>query len=131
MGIIVTLSGSSGSGKTTLAEEIISQLCGRMIESVTSRPPRERDKQGEFLYLTPEEFECAEKRKEFLWVTPLIHGSRYGTLKESVGQALREDGIRLMIITVGYTRHLADNHLNSTKLVATNARRHLVEEEEY
>lgn len=103
MGTIITISGASGSGKTTLADHLLSlgpQY--RMVESATTRPPRERDRSGEFLYLSPGEFEQRERENKFLWITPPIHGTRYGTLRESVGKALVGDCVSIMIITIEY-----------------------------
>lgn len=101
MGTIITISGPSGSGKTTLADHLLSlgpQY--RMIESATTRPPRERDRPNEFLYLAQEEFNQMEHEDKFLWVTPPIHGTRYGTLRESVEKALKGSNISIMVITI-------------------------------
>lgn len=101
MGTIITISGVSGSGKTTLTEHLLSlgpQY--RIVESVTTRQPRERDRPDEFLYLSPNEFVAKEQSGDFLWVTPPIHGTRYGTLRESVGKALTGNSISIMVITV-------------------------------
>lgn len=101
MGTIITISGASGSGKTTLADHLL--LLGphyRVIESATTRPPRERDRPNEFLYLAHEEFNQMEHEDKFLWVTPPIHGTRYGTLRESVDRALACPDVSIMIITI-------------------------------
>lgn len=103
MGTIITISGASGSGKTTLADHLLSFGPEyRTVESVTTRAPRERDRPGEFLYLSPGEFEQRDQENKFLWVTPPIHETRYGTLRESVGKALTGTGISIMIITIEY-----------------------------
>lgn len=103
MGKIITVSGVSGSGKTTLLEHLLSRGPQyRIIESVTTRQPRERDHPGEFLYLSPNEFLQKEMMGEFLWATPPIHGVQYGTLRESIGEALVSNSISIMVITIEY-----------------------------
>lgn len=101
MGTIITISGPSGSGKTTLADHLLSLGSQyRIIKSVTTRHRRERDRPDEFLYLTHEEFNKMEHEDKFLWVTPPIHGTRYGTLRESIKRALIDPGVSVMIITI-------------------------------
>ncbi len=109
MGTIVTVSGVSGSGKTTLVDYLLSlSPKHHLVESVTTRGSRNRDRPGEFLHLSPDEFLSKEKQGKFLWVTPPIHGVRYGTLRESVGKALRSDSVSFMIITIEYLQVLRD-----------------------
>jgi guanylate kinase len=106
---IITISGPSGSGKTTLANYLLSlgpEYC--MLESTTPRPPRPRDIPGEFLHLPEEEFKKRDLQGDFLWPVVDVHGVRYGTLKKSVGMALRESTISIMVITVDYTKRLHD-----------------------
>lgn len=101
MGTIITISGSSGSGKTTLADHFLSlgpQY--HIIESVTTRNRRERDRPNEFLYVPHDDFNQMEHEDKFLWVTPQIHGTRYGTLRESIKIALTCSGVYIMIIAI-------------------------------
>ncbi len=103
---ILTVSGASGTGKTILAKHLISLGPEyRMIESVTTRTQRPRDTPGEFLHLTDEEFKEMEDNKKFLW-TATVHDTHYGTLKESVGKALLQDHVSIMVITIDCTRPL-------------------------
>lgn len=101
MGTIISISGVSGSGKTTLADHLLSlgpQY--RIIESSTTRAPRKRDRPDEFLYLSADEFKRRERENKFLWVTPPIHGTCYGMLRESVEKALTRSGVSVMVITI-------------------------------
>ena len=59
----------------------------RIIESITTRPPRGRDHPYEFLHLTLGEFENKRLQGEFLWVTPLIY-ELMTTLIESATKAI-------------------------------------------
>lgn len=109
MGTIITISGPSGSGKTTLLEHLLSRGPHyQMVKDATSRARRTRDIEGELLYLSDNEFSEKETLGEFLWATPSIHGSRYGTLRESVGKALTQDGVSIMMITVEYVKNLIE-----------------------
>ncbi len=101
MGKIITISGVSCSGKTTLRDYLFLSIKNcRLIESVTARAPRERDRNGEFFYISEEEFAEKEKWQEFLLATPPIHGARYGTLKRSIDDAVASDATSLMVITI-------------------------------
>jgi len=108
MGTIVTISGPSGSGKTTLVDQLLSRGPKyHWIPSVTSRAPRERDVEGEFLYRTSNQIEECVAHGEFLWITPPIHGTQYGTLKQSLEEAFCVSGFHLMMITLEYIEVLA------------------------
>lgn len=108
MGKIITISGVPGSGKTMLRDHLLisGKFCFstkkdcRIIESVTTRAPRVRDRPNEFLHISEEEFTQKESTGKFLWITPPIHGARYGTLKRSIDNAIRSSELSLMIITI-------------------------------
>lgn len=107
--MILTISGASGSGKTTLAEIILTTYLtdSSILESVTTREPRERDLPDEFFYITEAEFSRKEAHDDFLWTTKPIHGTRYGTLKESVDFALESTNhLYIMIIAPAYLQDL-------------------------
>lgn len=117
MGTIITISGPSGSGKTTLANHFLSlgpQF--RMIESVTTRLPRERDRPGEFLYIAHEEFNQMEHEDKFLWVKQ-VHGKRYGTLRESVNKALTDFNFSIMVITIECLPLLYSNAMENAQKI--------------
>lgn len=118
MGKIITISGVSCSGKTTLRDYLFLSGNCRLVESVTARAPRDRDRNGEFLYLSKEEFAQKEAAQEFLWVTPLVHGARYGTLKKSIDDAVASNKTSLMVITIGSVPDLVSYVGNSAEIVA-------------
>lgn len=101
MGKIITISGVSCSGKTTLRDYLsLTKNDCRLVESVTARAPRARDRNGEFFYISEEEFTQKERDGKFLWTTPPIHGARYGTLRRSIDDAIASSKTSLMVITV-------------------------------
>lgn len=118
MGKIITISGVSCSGKTTLCNYLFLSGDCRIIESVTARAPRDRDRNGEFLHLSKEEFTQKENAQEFLWVTPWIHGARYGTLKKSIDEAIVSNKTSLMVITVDSVPDLVNYVGDSAEITA-------------
>ncbi len=100
---IITISGPPGSGKTMLIEHLLK--IGpeyRMIEGITTRTKRTSDMPGEFSYKTDLEFQEMVDNNKFLWTVD-EHGYRYGTLKDSIGAALRGASTSIMNITIDYT----------------------------
>lgn len=118
MGKIITISGVSCSGKTTLRDYLFLSGNCRLVESVTARDPRDRDRNGEFLYLSREEFAQKEATREFLWVTPPVHGARYGTLKKSIDDAIASNKTSLMVITIGSVPDLINYVGDSAEIIA-------------
>ena len=84
--LLLVVSAPSGAGKTTLCERLLSEFSDRIAYSVscTTREPREGEVDGrDYHFLTPEAFEARASRGDFL-EHALVHGSRYGTLREEV-----------------------------------------------
>lgn len=79
-GLIFVISAPSGSGKTTLCNELLSGPL-KLVASVslTTRPPRQGEKQGEdYFFVSREEFESRRKKGEFVeWAE--VYGNFYGT----------------------------------------------------
>lgn len=117
MGKIITISGVSCSGKTTLRDYLFLSGNCRLVESVTARDPRDRDRNGEFLYLSKEEFAQKETAQEFLWVN-LVHGVLYGTLKKSIDDAVASSKTSLMVITIDSVPDLVNYVGDSAEIVA-------------
>src|SRR3989344_8004502 len=96
---IITLTGASGSGKTSIFKALQSinpRL--QLIESYTTRKPRGTDLPGEYVYMeSQEKFSKLKAEGKFLWDVG-EHNNAYGTLKESVDQALRADTPKIMLL---------------------------------
>ena len=84
-GMLLVLSGPSGAGKGTLGERLIREDTSfRFSVSCTTRKPREGEAHGIHYYLQNEaEFDKAVRRGLFL-EHAVVHGHRYGTLREHV-----------------------------------------------
>jgi len=93
MGPLIILSGPSGSGKSTVIQRLLdaSNLPLRLSVSVTTRPQRKNENEGEDYYFRDrQQFEEALARNEFLeWAE--VYGNRYGTLRAEV-ESKRQDG---------------------------------------
>ncbi len=81
--------GPSGVGKTSFVEALRQRDNRfRSLLSVTTRKPRDTDLEGEYQYVTLEQFEEWEAQDDFQWKVPKgQNGCRYGTLKCSVVEA--------------------------------------------
>jgi guanylate kinase len=88
-GILFVISSPSGGGKGTLIRRILTHM-PRLGYSVswTTRAPRQGEKNGrDYHFVSPEEFEAARERGEFLeWAN--VHGNLYGTSLKVVEREL-------------------------------------------
>ena len=98
MGRIITFTGASGSGKSTIVKELLNDSNYKIVLSITTREKRESDLLGEYNYISLRDFEELDRSKQFAWSTPLVHGNKYGTLKESILETLTDDRNNLMIL---------------------------------
>jgi guanylate kinase len=88
-GLLLVLSSPSGAGKTTLAGRLIaSDPSLKLSVSVTTRPPRQGERDGrDYLFIDREEFERRQQAGELIeWAE--VHGNFYATPKGPVLQAL-------------------------------------------
>ena len=90
-GLLIVLSSPSGAGKTTVSRMLLDaehELA--MSVSATTRPMRPGEAQGvDYYFVNDAEFDRMIQANEFVeWAT--VFGSRYGTPKGPVKQALRE-----------------------------------------
>jgi guanylate kinase len=100
-GQLLVLSAPSGAGKTTLARMFVARTPGAFFSvSATTRAPRGHERDGvDYHFLSPERFQSLVDAGAFAeWAE--VHGHRYGTLRESVEQALREGGVAVFDIDV-------------------------------
>jgi guanylate kinase len=100
-GILIVISSPSGGGKTTVIREVRKRRpeLGYSV-SCTTRDPRPGEVDGEnYIFLSESEFLRRLKLGDFLeW--EYVHGYRYGTLKDTVAQALKRGESLLFDIDV-------------------------------
>lgn len=93
---ILILIGPSGSGKTTIAREFLKSPEFELVQSVTSRLPRETDG-GDYRFVSREEFRRMIGQGAFLeWSS--YKGEFYGTPKDSVEEIIQRGKTALMIL---------------------------------
>jgi len=102
-GLLIVLSAPSGTGKTSVLFEVLKRHPEMKFSvSVTTRTPREGEKDGiNYHFITEEEFKASVKKGELLeW--NVVYGNKYGTLKRSVSEVLEKgESIILDTDTVG------------------------------
>jgi guanylate kinase len=100
-GLLLVLSAPSGAGKTTLAHRFRAAHPDAIFSvSVTTRPARRGERDGvDYHFVTPERFAELVAQGAFAeWAE--VHGQRYGTLRATVDEALRDGRIALFDIDV-------------------------------
>lgn len=105
--MLVILSGSSGSGKDTIKKELM-KLSKDIVTlpSVTSRTPREGEKEGDpYIFVSKDEFEQMIDRGEF-YEYNYHHNNYYGTSKKVLNSKLNEGKIIVKDIDVNGTENL-------------------------
>jgi len=89
--IVFVISGPSGSGKTTLWKRLLKEFkdITRSV-SVTTRPPRKREKNGrDYTFVSEKKFLEMIRKGEFLeWA--LVHNHYYGTPKKNIENAKKK-----------------------------------------
>jgi len=97
--LFIVISAPSGTGKTTLCDMLLQsypEMCYSV--SCTTREPRGDEVDGEdYHFLTPETFQRFIAEGRFLEHAK-VHDHYYGTLKEPICQALRENQCALLDI---------------------------------
>jgi guanylate kinase len=87
-GIVFVISAPSGGGKSTLLRMLGDEPDFVYSVSCTTRQPRAGEVDGrDYHFLSVEEFERRAAADEFL-EHALVHGNRYGTLKQTVQESL-------------------------------------------
>lgn len=100
-GLLLVLSAPSGAGKTTLAHRFRDAHPDATFSvSVTTRAPRGSERDGvDYRFVSPEAFAALVERGAFAeWAE--VHGRRYGTLRETVEEALRAGRIAIFDVDV-------------------------------
>jgi len=99
--LLIVISAPSGAGKTTLCDKLLQhypELCYSI--SCTTREPRGDEEDGEdYHFMTEETFRRLIAEGQFL-EHAIVHDHYYGTLKEPIYQALRENQCVLLDIDV-------------------------------
>jgi guanylate kinase len=100
-GQLLVISAPSGAGKTTLARRFVAFTPGaRFSISATTRPPRGAERDGvDYHFLSSDDFAARVAAGDFAeWAE--VHGRRYGTLRSTVEEALREGAVAVFDIDV-------------------------------
>lgn len=100
-GLLLVLSAPSGGGKTTLAHRFRANHPEAVFSiSATTRAPRGAERDGvDYHFVTPERFAALVGGGAFAeWAE--VHGHRYGTLRETVEEALRAGRVAIFDIDV-------------------------------
>lgn len=96
--MLYTVSGCPGVGKTSLFRMVLAALSNaHLLRSYTTREPRETDLDGEYTYLSLQEWQFIESRGEFAWNTT-VRGALYGTRRNDIRAALDSSDIFLATI---------------------------------
>ena len=99
-GILFVISAPSGTGKSTLCENLRATPDFIYSISCTTRAPRKGEENGiDYHFLSREEFQRRIDRGEMLEYAE-VHGNYYGTLKETVREALEQGTDVLLDIDV-------------------------------
>ncbi len=109
LGTLLVVSGPSGSGKTTLCRRATDEGRCRYSISCTTRAPREGEINGrDYHFLSAEKFEELVNQGEFL-EHALVHGNRYGTLKQDIVPLLMKGENVIMDIDVQGANQVRSN----------------------
>ena len=105
--LLIVVSGPAGAGKSTLCRRLLAE-CGCITYSVscTTRLPRATEVNGrDYWFLSRDQFAERVASGDFLEYAE-VHGSMYGTLKETVAEALTAGLSVLMDIDVQGARQV-------------------------
>lgn len=107
--LLLVVSAASGAGKTTLCQMLLREFKHfRYSVSCTTRPARVGEVDGrDYHFLTPAAFEAKAQAGEFM-EHALVHGFRYGTLKQEAIGALEAGWDVLMDIDVQGAAHVRE-----------------------
>ena len=106
---LLIIAGPSAGGKTTVAEELIAKDPRfSLVRSVTTRQPRGDGRDGEYFYLTREEF-LAELSRGQILESMEYSSELYGTPRSELERILSEGRIPLLILDLNGVVSLTDN----------------------
>ena len=117
-GLLVILAAPSGTGKSTICRKLIkNNKSWDFSISVTTRIPRDEEIDGEdYTFISNTEFEHFVKFGDFLeW--EIVHGNKYGTLWESVEEALDNKKVMIFDIDVKGAMAIKEEYPNESILL--------------
>ena len=87
--VLMVVSAPSGAGKTTLCNRLMDEFSSVVYSiSCTTRDPRGAEQDGvDYFFLTHEQFDARVAKGDFLEYAT-VHGNSYGTLKETLTDAM-------------------------------------------
>ena len=105
--LFIVISAPSGAGKTTVCDRLLEDFSDLTYSvSCTTRDPRGEETDGEDYHFVSEEGFSKRVKDGFFLEYADVHGSRYGTLKSTVIDALNEGQSVLMDIDVEGARQI-------------------------
>lgn len=109
-GVILLLSGASGTGKTTVRDGLMDAVENLHFSvSCTTRKSRAGEVEGrDYHFLSPDEFEARVQAGEFL-EHATVHDNRYGTLRCTVEEPIRDGKDVLLDIDVQGARQILES----------------------
>ena len=117
-GLLVILAAPSGTGKSTICKELIkNNKSWNFSISATTRKPREGEVDGkDYKFISNQEFEHFVRFGDFLeW--EIVHGNKYGTLWESVEDALETKKVMIFDIDVKGAMTIKEEYPDETLLL--------------
>jgi len=106
--VLLLFAGPSGVGKSTLVKLLSIALGYEKIVTVTERPPRPNEVHGvDYFFVSDTEFQKRINSGAFIeWAW--VHGKRYGTLKQSIFDAVTQNRRVILILDVQGHRSLRE-----------------------
>ena len=117
-GLLVILAAPSGTGKSTICRELIKNNKNwNFSVSVTTRNPRDGEIDGkDYKFISNSEFEHFVKFGDFIeW--EIVHGNKYGTLWQTVDEALDLKKVMILDIDVKGAMSIQEEHPEETLLI--------------
>lgn len=102
---IVCLLGPSGSGKTAIAEMLTQDDLYSYVQSATTRPRREGEREDAYLFLDKETFVRMQEEGKFL-ETSSYKGNLYGTPLQAVDDVLAQKKKAVMVMDINGPKSL-------------------------
>ena len=102
MSLIIAISGPAAVGKTTICDRLSSEFGDKLsrLVTATTRQPRNGEKEGkDYFFLSKADFDRKLSEESFL-EHELIHGNKYGILKETILEAQNQEIDMLLNIDV-------------------------------